>query len=653
MLVRPRVVSELSGESLLLQDALEPLLQRGDPGVVCIQGAPGSGKSSALRSLAAQLPKGSIVELLDEPDRGRIAELSDRMLVVYAATDPLPLHHKAVYLLAPWGQDEALEYVLGAHPSRCASVLGRIHKAPARRLPDLPHLWTICLDEMAADDSILDWEAALRSYLVRRVSPQLRKRARQLCWRRLRDAPGFDEVQMWGHSGFLGFLLGRGLSSEDVRLLRHPGVRLMLAAERLAGLGEDGIFQVGLGGWLPGDLIRKAGDLVRGRTGELSQLEIYLKHNVLAQPMGVSLLLAAGTGWKPTENSKIKWLKSAHLAGVEWPRAPLSNVQFEHADLARANLSESTLDQAAFASACLRGANLQGCALNFASLKEADASGADLSQVRAEALDGFNAILQGTRFDGALLRRARFMGADLRGATFRRAELKGAIFQGTPRPRTLSPESLEVFKKLKKKGYMPLIEAPKVQARLEGADFTGADLESAQLMGLDLREAVLSGSRFVDALLAGANLEGVQFPGGQFDEAILIEAQLTGSVMPGASFRFANLRGAKLADVDWERADLQGADLTDAVFHMGSSRSGLLFGGPSEGTRSGFYTDEFYDQSYRAPEDIRSANLRGADLRDAQVDGTDFYLVDLREAQYTPEQEAWFRRCGAILETRV
>jgi len=32
---------------------------------------------------------------------------------------------------------------------------------------------------------------------------------------------------------------------------------------------------------------------------------------------------------------------------------------------------------------------------------------------------------------------------------------------------------------------------------------------------------------------------------------------------------------------------------------------------------------------------------------------TDFYLVDLREAIFSEDQEEWFRRCGAILETRV
>ena len=37
----------------------------------------------------------------------------------------------------------------------------------------------------------------------------------------------------------------------------------------------------------------------------------------------------------------------------------------------------------------------------------------------------------------------------------------------------------------------------------------------------------------------------------------------------------------------------------------------------------------------------------------AQINGVDFYLVDLRGARYTAEQEAQFRRCGAILQDRT
>ena len=71
------------------------------------------------------------------------------------------------------------------------------------------------------------------------------------------------------------------------------------------------------------------------------------------------------------------------------------------------------------------------------------------------------------------------------------------------------------------------------------------------------------------------------------------------------------------------------------------------------GSRTGFYTDDYNEQDFKAPEEIRKANLRGSDLRGAKVEGVDFYLVDLREAQYDSHQEQHFRGCGAILESRA
>ena len=90
------------------------------------------------------------------------------------------------------------------------------------------------------------------------------------------------------------------------------------------------------------------------------------------------------------------------------------------------------------------------------------------------------------------------------------------------------------------------------------------------------------------------------------------------------------------------------------MFHMGSSRSGLLFDvPPGEGSRTGYYTDDYHDLGYVDPAQIRKANLCGADLRGATVKGADFYLVDLRGAKYDLDQELHFRRCGAILEIKT
>ncbi len=159
---------------------------------------------------------------------------------------------------------------------------------------------------------------------------------------------------------------------------------------------------------------------------------------------------------------------------------------------------------------------------------------------------------------------------------------------------------------------------------------------------------------FTNAKLLRCDLEFVEIPCGQFGGANLNGALLSGSQMRGADFSKAVLCGAGLADINWEQADLRDADLRFCSFHMGSSRSGLV-GSPiaSHGSRTGFYTNDYDEQSYKAPEEIRKANLRGADLRGARVDDVDFYLVDLRGAKYDAGQAEHFRRCDAILFDRA
>jgi uncharacterized protein YjbI with pentapeptide repeats len=72
-----------------------------------------------------------------------------------------------------------------------------------------------------------------------------------------------------------------------------------------------------------------------------------------------------------------------------------------------------------------------------------------------------------------------------------------------------------------------------------------------------------------------------------------------------------------------------------------------------EGSKAGFYSDDYEDKYFKRPEEIRKANLCGADLRGAKIDGLDFYLVDLRGAKLDALQLEHVRRCGAILGKAV
>ena len=120
--------------------------------------------------------------------------------------------------------------------------------------------------------------------------------------------------------------------------------------------------------------------------------------------------------------------------------------------------------------------------------------------------------------------------------------------------------------------------------------------------------------------------------------------------MPRANFHAAKLCNAGLADIEWEHADLRDADFTNASFHMGSTRCGLVDSDlASEGTRIGFYTDEFNEQEFRAPKKSAKPISAVPTCAARKSKAQDFYLVDLRNAKYTQEQGTHFAKCGAIL----
>ena len=337
-----------------------------------------------------------------------------------------------------------------------------------------------------------------------------------------------------------------------------------------------------------------------------------------AQPMAMSILHAAGESIEP---GRAPNLRGAYLTGVRWPAADLRRSTLQEADLSEAGLENARLDKCTAGMACFDDADLRG-----ASMERIVAGGARFRRADLAGIVARHAFLTACQLQAADLRDAVLATSDLReaklrGARLDRCDLTGVDLRG---------------------------------AEIPGADFTDADLSGARLSRLDLRRARFGGAVFEAAHLAGCNLDGMELPSANFQAANLADASFTHAQMPGALLRGACLRGVRAGDVNWEGADLSGSDMRRMTFYMGSSRSGLVDSPiASEGSRTGFYTDDYEERHFKTPEEIRKANLRGADLRGAQIEDTDFYLVDLRDARYDRMQLEWFRRCRAILETPV
>ncbi|MGD9644684.1 MAG: pentapeptide repeat-containing protein [Pirellulales bacterium] len=620
--VRPRIVFSDAPDAVLLEDEVRARLEAGNWGILEVTGMLGGGKTTALKHLAAVFANEPRLVLCDVPaDRSQwdnLGRIEQQTVVVVGISPELRTVPGGTRCRLPaWTLDDWIEYLMARHRPQVASVIGRVQKSSsARLLLGNSELWSAALDDMAADEALLEPIDAVVHRLTVALRPAGAERfARALAFAKRcgsSDAEVALAVSRLEH-------LPIGAASQ---LLRHSLVLDMLAAEHLVEkLGGDAPPFV-LARPLTRNMITLAAAKIAGNQRQVATLKAALGGRLqLTHANSASLLHAAGVVFLP-ENDGTLMLDGAQLAGVEW-----SGLRAHALSVARANLQNADL-RAARITDVLNASQAQfnGAKLSGARIKNLRAVGASLRQAEfvhllADHCTFGGADLRGANLTGAWLVKADFTLADLRGAQLARAELAGAKF---------------------------------VETKLDDTDFSGANLADAMLAGLTLRSTRFDGAILRGANLAGSDLEEITIPGADLEGAWLRYANLTGSSLPAARLASANLRGAYLAFVDWERADLRDADLRGATFHMGSSRSGLV-GSPiaCEGSRTGFYTDDYNDQDFKPPEEIRKAKLRGCDLRGAKIDGVDFYLVDLREAKYTPDQQAILEQTGAILETRV
>jgi uncharacterized protein YjbI with pentapeptide repeats len=477
-------------------------------------------------------------------------------------------------------------------------------------LGGLPDVWQVILEQLAADESIPDARSALYRYLdAQRPDTDLVERSRTACLNAL-IAPEKNATDL------VTRLAQTSSAPGLVRMLRHPSIQEMLATERVvADLHGDGACDY-LSLRLPRQLVETVGRAVAQDEQALDHLRRLLEGPSWSHAMTASILHAAGIGWAPPTG--LTALRGAYFPLARWPGVNLAGADLSKADLTGADLSGADLSKARLQWSVLVGAQLSGANLSEAIMTAADLTRADLTQSSGVWV----------KFDQANLEGANLAGASLKHAIFHGARLNRAVFTGA---------NLE--------------ESQFGMAEIEGAYFSAANLETADLRKLPLRQTALRGANLCGAVVEDADLEGMDLSGVNFGGANLKGALLTGSLARDGIFIGARLSFAKLAFIDWEGADLRDAKLSDVSFYLGTARSGLLFTPiASEGTRTGFYTDDYDDKNYKPIEEIRKANLSGADLRGAWVTNTDFYLVDLRRASYDQPLAAYFRGCGAILE---
>ena len=651
--VRPRATraSDAIRDALPLDEYVAQLLDSATEGLVVVTGPAGSGKSTALRHLASQFKRHERLQLIDIDDALAPRTEAGTLVVLAmpsAPESPVSPPH-TVYELSRWGTDEWIEYLLAAHPERCRSVMQRMSAdRNADHLDGRAELCRVVLDQMAADDAVTDvFQATLAELDTLPSTVELRRFL-------MNNAAVYEDCSVSTLPD---------LDERLLRLFRFEFVRALLVAEGVLGCLErqelarimnlvrsPRRWPVWMLDYIAGRATDEQREYLRRAVGKWTRARRWEK----LYPAAASILTRRDPRWKPIHGAN---MRDAHLRGVIWNHAVLVRATLIGADLAGASLAGTRLSNARLASADLTGTDLTS-----AHLIAVDADGADFS----------GSLMTGANCRAATMRQANFTDATLSRANLQRARLNGARLTGAVlREANLSTARLDECSAAGAEFSDACLKGTRLEfadlsdARLHRVDLSGSNLKAARIAGADLtdvrlcgaacrsidwREARISGVDFTHAVLDHGNLEDIAPTDVSFEQASLAHCLFTGSRLRHVCFASASLRGAGLAEIDWEGADLRGADLRFSTFHLGTSRSGLVDSFlASEGTRTGFYTDDYDDRYYKQPEEIRQANLCGADLRGAKVDGVDFYLVDLRGARYSAEQAEHFERTGAIL----
>ncbi|HEX5102388.1 MAG TPA: hypothetical protein VFV87_01160, partial [Pirellulaceae bacterium] len=162
-IVRPRVFGPEGTVALPVEEVVAELLYRGGDRPIQIMGGPGSGKTTASRHLAATLFPVSRLVFLDDTTEAKFKESGYR--VILASRKPVE-RDCDVLRLAPWTDDDLIEYLLATCPSRCGSVMQRLRDSTDKALiQGNPAVWRLTLDALAADAELPDIRAAIDRWL--------------------------------------------------------------------------------------------------------------------------------------------------------------------------------------------------------------------------------------------------------------------------------------------------------------------------------------------------------------------------------------------------------------------------------------------------------------------------------------------------------
>ena len=600
--VRPRVVRPGSVLPRLLEEEVAELLQAGKPVELVLWGHSGIGKSTALAHLAAVFPEDAGLQLCDGDTVRR--EGSGIVSINTMRRQPGRL---LAFQLQAWTEDDVIDYLLARHPDAVARVVPTWRSGPPHDLLDWPGLCRAVLDQLVENATVKSPRSGVVAVLADRIEERDYMPAVEFAKYMEVKGPKHNATErafptaLEDLRSVLGSATARGVLIADY-LLQFITLQFR-RSEFFVRWSEELRYAV-------------TDAMHHNVPGRDEIVDLAAQPRVRQKALLYSALTLLDAGFRPARafrgNMKRAWI----------PKIDIHDHRVR-ADLSGANLDGANLDGTLFERSRMDLASIRGAHAEAAAFSRLAARGLQAARLEAPGSVWQSAMLHQARFHGAILDRASFYDTALLEADFTFAKLRGA---------TLDHANLR-------------------RTQFDHADLTDASLKGALARNVDWRQAQLIGAQLQGAKLFVCNFAGADMPAVDASYAQFCNCDLTSVNWENGDLRFASFSECGLADVNWEGADLRDVDLRRSTFHLGNSRSGLIDSTiASEGSRTGYYTDESLEDRFQAPEDVRKANLRNCDLRGANILGVDFYLVDLRGAKLDSWQRRWLERCRAILD---
>ena len=279
-----------------------------------------------------------------------LAAPADRWLI-YTTRRPLKSGAPS-FELAPWSDDDVIEWMLASRPDRCSWVMKQLLADGFRHaLQGSPALLRLAAEQLADDPRIQDIRTALRTGLRQSVRD----------WRTWELAHDYA-----AHS--LAALdtdeqrLASGLASSDrafLSLLRSRAVKLLLAADHALGrlMRRQPPF---LASPVSRDLVDELAQLVRSNPVAIKHCHVLLRdRDARCDAMVASLLHRVDASWRPRLAAQLD-LRSAYLANSQWRGVQWPGAQLQAADLSRSDLRDCRLPRARLENANLSAVQAQG-----------------------------------------------------------------------------------------------------------------------------------------------------------------------------------------------------------------------------------------------------------------------------------------------------